>query len=311
MKSAVVVIAILLSAFSSRAKPAETNAATAQNLPARQMLGISGIFTTAPERKASPPFTGKELPLPPKQHASWTIPKNDLPTNYVSATELLFQQGMADPRGCDYREIEIGTGEVWQGDGGVVKVHGWVLPGKSVKKFAVCWNGMVYPVISVGTNADIEADMAMLVTNMATSWRSALPEALTASEKWSDSIKGCFLLRLGRADLAERLWLAQELGAVNFQNELQHLFSQTNGLASTNKIELPSADPYLNWANDWAWMMFDRMICAHERGDEKLALFTARQLAVAQPQIETACAARDSSGKITGTRGAKKNYNRI
>jgi hypothetical protein len=292
MKSAVVVIAIFLLAFSSRAKPAETNAADAQNLPARQMLGIGGIVTTAPERKASPPFTGKELPLPPKQHASWTIPKNDLPTNHVSATELLFQQGMADPRGCDYREMEIGTGEVWQGDGGVVKVHGWVLPGRSAEKFAVCWNGMVYPVVSTGTNADLEVDVAMLVTNRMTSWRSALPEALTASEKWSDGIKGCFLLRLGRADLAERLWLAQELGAVNFQNELQRQFSKTNRIASTNEIKLSVADPYLDWASDWAWMMFDRMICAHERGDEKLALFTARQLASAQPQIEAACAAR-------------------
>ena len=116
------------------AHAAETNVTTAKTLPAQKTLGMGGIVTTAPERKVSPPFIGKELPLPPKQRASWTAPKNDLPTNYVSATELLFQQGMADPRGCDYREIEIGTGEVWQGDGGVVKVHGWILPGKSAEK---------------------------------------------------------------------------------------------------------------------------------------------------------------------------------
>lgn len=199
---------------------------------------------------------------------------------------------MADPRSCDYREIEIGTGDVWQGDGGVVKVHGWVLPGMSAEKFAVCWNGMVYPVISVGTNANLETDVAMLVTNRMTSWREALPEALIASEKWSVGIKGCFLLRLGRPDLAEQLWLAQAGNQIAARNEMLRRFSQTNGLASTNEIKLPSADPYLNWANDWAWMMFDRMICAHERGDEKLALFTARQLATAQPQIEAACAAR-------------------
>lgn len=216
----------------------------------------------------------------------------DLPTNYVSATELLFQQGLADPRGCDYREIEIGTGEVWQGDGGVVKMHGWVLPGKSQGKFAVCWNGMVYPVISVGTNADLDADVAMLVTNRMTSWRQALPEALTASEKWLDGLKGCFLLRLGRADLAKCLWLAQTGNQIAANNEVRRRFSETNGIVSTDKIKLPVADPYLDWASNWAWMMFDRMICAHERGDEKLALFTARQLATAQPQIEAACAAR-------------------
>jgi hypothetical protein len=90
MKSAVVALAVFLSVFSLLAKPAETNAVTVQKLPARQMLGIGGVVTTAPERKASPPFTGKELPSPPKQHASWAPPKNDLPTNYVSATKLLF-----------------------------------------------------------------------------------------------------------------------------------------------------------------------------------------------------------------------------
>jgi len=35
--------------------------------------------------------------------------------------------------------------------------------------------------------------------------------------------------------------------------------------------------------------MFDRLICAHERGDEALALVTARQLAEAQPKIEDEC----------------------
>lgn len=274
------------------AHAAETNVTTANTIPAQKMLGIGGIVTTAPERKASPPFTGKELSSPPKQHASWTPPNNDLPTNYISATELLFQQGMADPRGCDYREIEIGTGEVWQGDGGVAKVHGWVLPDRSAGKFAVCWNGMVYPVISAGTNADLEADAAMLVANVVTSWRSALPEALTASEKWSTAVKGCFLLRLGRPELAEQLWLAQAGNQIAQRNETLRRFSETNGIVSTNQIKLPAADPYLGWASDWAWMMFDRMICAHERGDEKLALFTARQLATAQPQIEAACAAR-------------------
>lgn len=279
-------------AFVLYAQAAETNFTMAKILPARQMLGIGGVVTTAPERKVSPPFIGKELPSPPKQHASWTAPKNDLPTNYVSATESLFAQGMADPRGCDYREIEVGTGEVWRGDGGVVSTHGWVLPGDHGQRFAVCWNGMVYPAVSVGTNANLEVDVALMETNGFNSWRSALPEAVMVSPYPLQGIKGCFLLRLGRADLASRLWLAMERRGRSNRNDMMRRFSQTNEIVATDEIKLSETDPYFTWANDWAWAMFDRMICAHERGDEKLALLTARQLAAAQPLIEAECARR-------------------
>jgi len=37
-------------------------------------------------------------------------------------------------------------------------------------------------------------------------------------------------------------------------------------------------DPYLEFAGDWAWAMFDRTICTHMRGDEAFALATARSL---------------------------------
>jgi hypothetical protein len=45
-------------------------------------------------------------------------------------------------------------------------------------------------------------------------------------------------------------------------------------------------------AGDWAWAMFDRTICAHMRGNEALALATARELARVQPKIEAECARR-------------------
>jgi len=285
------VVGAALFALVISAHAAETNITPAKILPTRSMLTMGGIVTT-PARKASPLFTGNELPVPTKQHAHWTPPKNGLPTNYISVTEVLFEQGMADPRGCDYREIEVGTGEVWSGDGGVVMTHGWVLPSRAAKQFAVCWNGMIYPTVSVGTNADLEADVMMLATNSFISWRSALPEGVTVMPNALQGIKGCLLLRLGKLDLATAYWLAEARHGADFRNEMVRGFSQTNDVASTNEIKLPDADPYLAWASDWAWMMFDRMVCAHERGDEKLALFTARQLAEAQPKIEAECAKR-------------------
>ena len=63
------------------------------------------------------------------QKSAWVSPPSELPQAFVSATKTLFDQGLADPRGCEYREIEVPVGEPWSGDGGVIKTHGWVLPG--------------------------------------------------------------------------------------------------------------------------------------------------------------------------------------
>jgi hypothetical protein len=273
------------------ASAAGTNSGTTKMLPARSMLTMGGMVST-PERKKSPLFTGENLARPPKQNSPWSPPVSNLPTNYVTATTLLFNQGLADPRGCEYDEIEVGTGDVWRGDGGVVKTHGWVLPDHKGQRFAVCWNGLVYPVVSVGTNADLETDVMLQVTNGLTSWRSALPEAVAVQPAALQSIHGCLLLRLGKVDWASACWLAQQRRSVEERNGLLRRLSQTNDLTATNEIKLPDNDPYLAWAGDWTWSLFDRMICAHERGDEKLALADARQLTAAQPLIEAACAER-------------------
>ena len=87
---------------------------------------IAAHGTLAAEPKPSPKFDGTALPEPPSQRKAWTAPPTTLPATLVSAVDLLFQQGMADPRGCEYREIEAVVGNVWNGDGGVQKVHGWV-----------------------------------------------------------------------------------------------------------------------------------------------------------------------------------------
>jgi hypothetical protein len=284
-----VVILGLASAFP--AWPTETNSAATKMIPARSWL-TPGATVPREARKCFPRFSGKELPPPPKEHSAWTPPASSLPTNYVTATALLFEQGMADPRDCDYREIGVGTGSAWSGDGGVVKTHGWVLPGQESQRFAVCWNGLVYPAVSVGTNADLEADVIRLATNGLLSWQSALPEGTTVSPNTLQGVKGCLLLRLGKIEGATAYWRALAHRGAGFRHDLARRLTPANELVSPNEIGLPDTDPYLTWASDWAWSLFDRMICAHMRGDEKLALADARRLAAAQPQIEAACAQR-------------------
>src|SRR5438105_3368324 len=87
------------------------------------------------------------LPDPPRQHSAWH-PDPNIPGDILSAAKTLFAQGFPDPRGCDYREIEVEVSGVWSGKSSVVKTRGWVLPtnARETNRFAICWNGLVYPV---------------------------------------------------------------------------------------------------------------------------------------------------------------------
>ena len=268
-----------------------TNSGPENILPSRSMLIMGGIVTT-PTRQASPPFLGKSLPQPQKQNSAWATPASNLPTNYVTATALLFEQGLADPRGCDYREIEVGTGNVWDGDGGVVKTRGWVLPSHNNTRFAVCWNGLVYPLVSIGTNADLKTDVELMTSNGLSSWRSALPESASVAVNTLLGIHGCLLLRLGSVDLATNYWMSEWRRSAKYLNVMMRGFSPPRLSPATNQPALPNTDPYYTWANDWAWNLFDRMICAHMRGDQRLAMADARLLVKIQPLVEAACAQR-------------------
>ena len=56
-------------------------------------------------------FHGSEIPSPPASNEKWTPPSE--PKLLAEVTDLLFGQGMADPRGCEYRQIKVMTGSVW------------------------------------------------------------------------------------------------------------------------------------------------------------------------------------------------------
>ncbi len=254
----------------------------------------------------APPFTGKMLPTPPRQNTPWSPPEG-LPGPLVSATIALFQEGMADPRGGDYRQIFVAVGNVWNGGGDVVQTHGWVLPpsansANTGPRFAVCWNGLVYPVVSVGDRANLSADVSGLIkkdadartafaiarakTNDPWPYTRFLQTATSEYESVSETsflpLKVCLLLRLGEGELARRFWAAY---------------------VGPEKAA-PGADkgrPYLRIADEWVWAQFDRAVTAHMRGDDQLSLLTARQLTAVQPQAEAEAKRRGYD--VTPSRG--------
>ncbi len=258
----------------------------------------------APEKKPVPKFTGTELPTPPQQTAEWKIPETTLPINLVSATKILFDQGLADPRGCEYRAIEIGVRGVW-GQETIVETHGWALPAeKDGQRFAVCWNGLVYPVISVGEIADLQADaeaMNEAERHLRADFEKKHPdrkyqisfrqleEATSVDHtNWRVPIKICFLLRLGETDLAEESWRLWDEGIErNVNDQTKH-----------------TDDPYYLFSQGWIWSLFDRAICAHMQGDHGLSLASCEKLLQVADAIRETVKAR---GFNKGFRGEISN----
>jgi len=256
-------------------------------------------------------FTGDALPVPPQQSAQWSppAPSAALPEKLIAATLELFAQGLADPRGGEYRQVEVVTGSVW-GSVAVEPVHAWVLPVAPgvVQRFAVGLNGLVYPMLKVGPPVDLHAEVRAIIADdrarMEKSRQNNLnfphfrmmqavtePEGLTLKGRHSDTawqmfpIPGCLLMRLGETELAAEWW--QEWAA-----------GLPRGIENDDHI---LADPYGKLASDWAWALFNRAVCAHMRGDDRLALLTARRLTVLRPVIETAARAHGWGPRPDGT----------
>jgi hypothetical protein len=175
---------------------------------------------------------------------------------------------MADPRGCEYREIELVIGSVWKASGTSFKTHGWILPAaKTVQtNYAIGWNGLVYPLVSIGGPASAEDDAGSMIKAMlphdmrAQIWAE---EAYALGTRWLTPAKAVMILRFAPAVLAEEC--ARTLG---------------------------QDDPFLLLATDRLWTAFDRAICAHIRGDDDLAYVTALSLTQATKTCESEARAR-------------------
>lgn len=238
-------------------------------------------------------FTGSKLPVPPLQNQPWTPPASKLPESFVSATNWLFEQGMADPRGCEYREIEVTVGNVW-GEYGPVKAHGWVLPQdptteKTRQRFAVCWNGLVYPVKRIGKKLALQNDLrkpikkqvevylAYIRKNPNSSyWKEfSLDEKYNVAQQEPSLVWCSLLLRLGEPELANQVW-----------DVIQTPMSVEENNHSTARY------PFFPLVFQCIWPMFDRGLSAHMRGDDQLALSDFRQAILVNSHFEIEAARR-------------------
>ena len=227
------------------------------------------------------------IPVPPEQTQPWTAPPTKLPPVVVSAITELFDEGLADPRGCEYREIEITAG-LGEGD---VKTHGWVLPNNGKGLFAVTWAGVVYPLKATGPPMGLQKDVADLLARDQKMWGHYNPtsadirghyrviEWMAITHDGLLPLKAALLLRLGRADLAEAVWK-------------EWFFANA---------EQSARDPYVLLANEWLQVAFDQASFAHMWGDDALALAGFRKLGPVPAEVEAAATqrgiAKDKPGK--------------
>jgi len=91
------------------------------------LLCLSLVAADFQPPRDAPPMTASEIPLPPQQKTTWKAPASTLPETLLSATTILFDQGLADPRGCEYRQVEIGVGNPW-GRSSITRTRAWVIP---------------------------------------------------------------------------------------------------------------------------------------------------------------------------------------
>ena len=232
-----------------------------------------------------------QLPEPPQQHMSWH-PDSPIPSNILSAAETMFVQGFPDPRGCEYREIEVECGVVLATNLWRLKTCGWVLPAKfnETNRFAICWNGLIYPVVTLAAPANLHAEISNINFTARYNPGRLEPQAVL----FGDALLTRSLLLLRSGEIAAGL-------------EDWHAVEQISNSARRGRPG--DSDAYVQWAGAWAWALFGRALCAHVRGDEGLALTTARQLADLQPKMEAECVKRGfARPQALGPAGVQRPY---
>jgi hypothetical protein len=226
-------------------------------------------------------------PMPPRQLDLSKIDATGMPATLATAAAALFRIGLADPRDCTYREVDIATGSVWSGDGGTLTTHAWVLPHRDAR-WAVAWNGLVYPILRAGAVADVRADVAAILERERDdkAGKKLAPlavhngEAGSISHQTGTPLKILLLLRLGETTLARDLYTEAGIGKLYEEKE---------------------TDQYLLFAGMWAWQLFERAITAHMRGADEVAVASARTLTPALPLLDAEGDHRGFTSKREGT----------
>ena len=243
------------------------------------------------------PFKGGNLPDPPQQGAAWTPPKSGIPAPVVDAFAEMFKQGLPDPRGCEYRAVEVSPVAEALGAPQNDKIHGWVYTDKGGGKFVITLDGLIKPVIAAGEPADLHADIAALIDadqkeidtekKQAASQAAANPNAqpwTPSRSMWGYGGRGMYwgwgeetrqrmtapgaalLLILGENDLASKYW------------------AQWSSIPDQADVKAP----YRIYAAGWIYAMQEQMNAAFIAGDDHLSAALGHRLITMRKAFDAA-----------------------
>jgi len=223
------------------------------------------------------------FPEPPASRLPWIAPPTTLAASVTATIDRVFSLGLADPRGCEYRSIQVETGSVWAHQPLPLWTNGWVLPlsdnVSGAERWAIGWNGLIYPVASMGPPVDLASDVYEMIrfskelpdqrkyisghgkigSDVVIRYRDYYHHGISEKQNLDcrklTPLRAFLVFRYGRIRLAEEMW--------------QEYYRNCDNI---------DEDPFLNITLEWLWNMWDRAICAHMRGDDRIALFSLRQL---------------------------------
>jgi hypothetical protein len=243
-------------------------------------LAAALCLTLNASRGDSSPDKPETAPEPPAQSKPWTPPATSLDPVIIRAVDELFADGMADPRGCEYREIEIAENGRWK-----IKAHGWVLPGGGPQRYAIGWNGVIYPVASIGAPVDLHKEIAALPTGPVrrflgngNGWPMSDQGSLSADLLLP--VQVAVLLRLDEGQLATDAW-----------NE-----------GYDGEPDMKTKDPFADMASVWLGRWFNQAIMAYLRGDYSACAAICHRVAEVQTKVEAGAARRGQTSLLADDR---------
>ncbi len=143
-------------------------------------------------------------PTPGAAQAPPSQPDTRIPAVFVDAARFLFDHGMGDPRGGEFRKVTVAFGKP-------AEVTGWVFYEGGKPARVVCWNGLAYKPIEVGEKLDLGA----FVERSLVGPRFTLHDAITMAY-WANcpaSLPGvALLLRVNEPELAGRVYAVRRSG---------------------------------------------------------------------------------------------------
>ena len=253
-------------------------------------LALPAVPVPAPVVDAGPP-------VPPYQHKPWSPPKADVADAFVTAAALMFEHGFADPRGCEYRAVVFTAPDFQNAEFDGTRTHAWLLPASPAScRYAVGWDGLIYPVAQIGPFADLHADV-----------RAAIKRHVEASGEDADEYgeRAQALYRPVNVSPRHNDWLADAAVALLLRLGEGELAADLRGTSQPSIDPKTAEDPYLNLAPTWAEKVFDRALAAHTEGDDRAARSGFRMLLTAAPAIDAEARRRGWKPSRNRNRGAR------